>query len=132
MTQQANCKITAHLDNGDLFEENVSVIWINDKTGAVTVKLKSGAYHRFPIERVMRLEWITPARVVQRWSDRGTIKLWGFDTPEGFASFGPTEQDRQLAKQCCEMYNTGECRQWNFLPIHEYPICDQTQQPPSD
>ena len=123
---RANCKITARLDNGDIFEENVSVIWINDKNGAVTVKLKSGAYHRFPIERVMRLEWISLARVVQ------CSGIWGFDAPEGFAAFGPTQQDHELADKCCEMYNTGEARQWNFLPIHEYPICDQTQQPPSD
>ena len=102
---RANCKITARLDNGDLFEERVAVIWINDKTGAVTVKVKSGAYHRFPIERVMRLEWIPLVRVVQRSG------IWGFDASEGFASFGSTEQDKQLAKQCCEMYNTRECRQ---------------------
>ena len=126
MTQQPNCKITARLDNGDIFEERVAVIWINDKTGAVTVKVKSGAYHRFPIERVMRLEWIPLARVVQR------AGIWGFDAPEGFASFGPTEQDRQLAKECCEMYNAGEERRWMFLPIHEYPICGQTPRPPSD
>jgi hypothetical protein len=49
------CKLTARLDNGDIFEENVSVIWINDKS--MIAKVKS-AYHRFPIERVMRLEWI--------------------------------------------------------------------------
>ena len=126
MTQRANCKLTARLDNGDIFEERVAVIWINDKTGAVTVKVKSGAYHRFPIERVMHLEWIPLARVVQRSG------IWGFDAPEGFASFGPTEQDKQLAKQCCEMYNAGEERRWMFLPIHEYPICDQTPRPPSD
>jgi hypothetical protein len=52
---QSTCKLTARLDNGDIFEENVSVIWINDKS--MLAKVKS-AYHRFPIERVMRLEWI--------------------------------------------------------------------------
>ena len=121
MTQQANCKITARLDNGDIFEENVSVIWINDKTGAVTVKVKSGAYHRFPIERVMRLEWTSLARVVQ------CSGIWGFDAPEGFAAFGPTQQDHELAKQCCEMYNSGYILGWAFDPIY-----DQTQQPPSN
>ena len=52
-----NCKLTARLDNGDIFEENVSVIWINDKNGSVTVKLKNGAVHCFSVERVMRLEF---------------------------------------------------------------------------
>lgn len=53
-----NCKLIARLDNGDVFEEEVSIIRIDDKS--LTVRLKCGAYHRFPIERVISICGQTP------------------------------------------------------------------------
>lgn len=117
----AHCKLIARLEDGSIYDKHALIIWINDKTGAVTVKTADG-YHKFGVEQVLRIEWLPQARLVQRWSELGSMKLWGFDTREGFASFGHTEQDRELASKCIDQYNSGEIRNWVFLPIEKHPL----------
>ena len=124
----ANCKITVRMQDRSTLESNVLILWINDKTGSITVKMDSG-YQRFAADQVLAIEWIPRSRIVQRWSELGDLKLWGFDTREGFASFGHTEQDRQLAAQCLEMYNSGEVRNWVFLSFEKHPICQTHPEP---
>ena len=117
-----NCKLTARLDNGDTFAEEVSVIWINPK--GVTVKVPSGAYHRFPIERVISLEWIKTARIAYRMCNGEAS--WGFDAPEGFACFGLDERSKDLAGKCAERYNQGDTDGWYFSPIANCPLAVST------
>ena len=104
-----------------MYEKSALIVWINDKPGDVTVKTDDG-YHRFKCEQVLRIEWTPRAVLVQRWSEVGAVKLWGFDTPEGFASFGPLGADRELAIQCAEQYNAGQ-HKWVYLPKHLHPLC---------